>query len=277
MNEQRRGQAEQLRRLHHGPSTLVLPNAWDAVSAKLFERSGFAAIGTSSAGIAASLGYPDGQQIPLDELLFVLRRIVQTVDVPVSADMEAGFGTSAAEVSETVRHVISAGVVGINLEDVQDYATNELSDAGEQARKLEAIREAALQEGVPLVINARTDLYWLQIGPPEERLNETIARAKAYLGSGADCIFIPGVKDEETISTLVEELKCPLNMLAGPGALPVSRLQQLGVARVSVGSGPMRATLALINKISRELLEAGTYTAFAEEQIPYDEVNLLFQ
>lgn len=277
MDEKRRARAEQFRRLHHGPSTLVLPNTWDAVSAKLFERSGFAAIGTSSAGIAASLGYPDGQQIPLDELLFVLRRIVQTVDVPVSADIEAGFGTTAAEVSETVRRVISAGVVGINLEDVEDYTTNELSDVGEQARKLEAIRAAASEEGVPLVINARTDLYWLQVGPPEERLNGTIVRAKAYLGAGADCIFVPGVKDEETISALVRELKCPLNMLAGPGALSVSRLQQLGVARVSVGSGPMRATLALINKISRELSEAGTYTTFTEEQIPYDQVNLLFR
>jgi 2-methylisocitrate lyase-like PEP mutase family enzyme len=288
--EVQRSKADRLRELHRGEGVLVLPNAWDALSARVFEDCGFAAIATTSAGIAYALGYPDGERLTRDEMAEATSRIASVVEVPVSADVEAGYGSSPEAAAETAREVIEAGAVGLNLEDAADPippgsdaatagATGEafpLADLEAQLEKIRAVVEAGRGAGVPLVVNARTDLYWRSLGDPEWRFGETVRRASAFLEAGADCVFVPGVTDAETISALAREIAGPLNVLAGPGVPPTFELAGLGVQRVSVGSGPSRAVMGLVRRIGRELLEEGTYASIAEGAIPYPETNSLF-
>ena len=270
---EQQAKAERFRELHRGPRILVLPNAWDAGSARLFEEAGFPAIGTTSAGIAASHGYPDGQRISRARMLEAVERIAGAVSVPVTADMEAGFGSTVEQVVETVKGVLGAGAVGINIEDAPVDAAGVLVEEAFQVGLIRAIRKAAPW----LVINARTDVYLKQIGEPGSRFEHAVRRANAYREAGADCLFMPGVRDAETIGRLVREIHGPINVLAGPGVPPAPDLERLGVARVSVGSGPMRATLGLVRRIARELREAGTYTAFTEGAVPYAEMNRMLE
>lgn len=288
-NETQRKKAEHLRELHRGDAILVLPNAWDSLSARVFEDCGFAAVATTSAGIAYALGYPDGERLGLDEMAGATSRIARAVEVPVSADVEAGYGPSPEAAAETARAVIAAGAVGLNLEDAADpvppgpgapagsEAAFPLTDLYAQLEKIRAVVEAGREAGVPLVVNARTDLYWRSLGKSNWRFSETVRRANAFLEAGADCAFVPGVSDAGTIRALAREIGGPLNVLAGPGAPPVAELSELGVRRVSVGSGPARAAMGLIRGIGRELLEDGTYGTIAEYAIPYPEANALFE
>lgn len=269
--------ATQFHDLHNAPPILVLPNAWDMASAKLFEQAGFRAIGTTSAGIAASLGYAEPQRISRDENLEIVRRIANAVTLPVSADIEAGYASTPEGVAETVKAVMAAGAVGINLEDSPGTAGNPLLDVSLQVERLQAAREAASSSGIPFVVNARTDVYLFAVGEPSSRLDHAIRRANAYREAGADCLFVPGVGNSEAIAHLVHEIHGPINILANPGVPSTAELQRLGVARVSMGSGPMRATMGLVRRIAKELLETGTYTAFTEGTIPYAEANRLFQ
>ncbi|HTV56538.1 MAG TPA: isocitrate lyase/phosphoenolpyruvate mutase family protein, partial [Terriglobia bacterium] len=241
------------------------------------EEAGFPAAATTSAGIANSLGYSDGQRIGRDEMLRVVERIAAAVSIPVTADMEAGYGMTPKEVAETARAVIGAGAVGMNFEDGTGRPNQPLEDLSLQIEKICAIREAAVSSGVPLVLNARTDVYLRAVGDPAGRLEHSILRANAYSEAGADCLFVPGARDEEVIRHLVRGIRGPLNVLAGPGTPGVRDLERIGVARVSMGSGPMRATLALVRRIARELLENGAYTAFTDDAIPYEEANRLFE
>jgi 2-methylisocitrate lyase-like PEP mutase family enzyme len=281
MPTDRRKQAEKaarFRELHHGPRLLILPNAWDVASARIFEDLGFTAIGTTSAGIAASLGYPDGQRISRSEMLEMVSRIANAVSIPVTADMEAGYGLSPDDLAATARAVIESGAIGMNLEDATGDDDRLLVEPALQARKIEAIRQMASSLGVPLVLNARTDLYHLMgAGDPATRFDRTVERLTSYRRAGADCLFVPGVRDAETIGRLARGVNGPLNVLAGPGMPPVAELQRLGVARLSVGSGPMRATLGLTRRIGRQLLDEGTYTLILEGAIPYAEVNELLR
>ena len=261
------------REMHAGPKILILPNAWDVASARVFEVAGFGAVGTTSAGVAASLGYPDGERVPLDEMLQVVRRIAEGVMVPVTADIEAGFGVTEGAVAETVRSVIHAGAVGINLEDGTDDQESPLIDLTAHAAKVSAARQAARSEDVPIVINARTDVYLSEVGEPGSRLQETVNRANAYLEAGADCIFVPGLGDAEIIATLVREIAGPINILAGRNVPVIPELARMGVARVSVGSGLICAALALVRSAAEELLSSGTYTSFTEHAFSYAELN----
>lgn len=263
--------------LHQGPKILVLPNAWDAASARIFEEAGFSAIGTSSAGVAFSFGYPDGQKISRDEVLGVVRRMAGAVEVPVTADVEAGFGSTPEEVADTARAVIAAGAVGMNLEDGIEEEPEYIADLSRQKEIIRAILEAAASAGVPFVLNARTDIFLNGIGPVETRLPRAIDRLNAYREAGAQSLFAPGVKDKETIGQLARGVGGPLNILATVGTPPVAELQQLGVARVSVGSGPMRATLAFLSRLARELREEGVFTMMTEGTIPYADVNRMFR
>jgi 2-methylisocitrate lyase-like PEP mutase family enzyme len=265
--------AAAFREMHAGPKILILPNAWDVARARVLEVAGFGAIGTTSAGIAASLGYPDGERVPFDEMLRAVWRITEAVMIPVTADIETGYGVNEGAVAETVRSLIHAGAVGINLEDGTDNARSPLTDLTFHAAKVRAARQAAESAGVPVVINARTDGYLLEVGEPVLRLRETISRAKAYLEAGADCIFVPGLGDADVIATLVREIAAPINILAGRGVPTIPELAELGVARVSVGSGLMRAALALVRSAAEELLSAGTYTSFTERALSYAELN----
>lgn len=203
------------------------------------------------------------------------RRIARAVCVPVTADVESGYGRKAEEVAETARAVIAAGAVGVNLEDGTGDPNEPLRELSEQLERIRAAREAASSAGVGIVLNARTDVYWLGVGEERERLGHAIARASAYRGAGADCLFVPGVGDPETVGALARDIDGPLNVLAGPGVPPVSELESLGVARLSVGSGPARAALALVRRIAEELLGSGTYVALTQDAIPYAEVDEL--
>src|SRR3984893_10227460 len=206
--------------LHDGRKTLVLPNAWDVASARIFEEAGFPAVGTSSAGVAYALGYPDGQKISRSEMLAVVHRIAEAVGIPVTADVEAGYGARPEDVAETAREVLSAGAVGMNLEDTVDGKPDLLADLSLQREKIRAVVEASARAGVPLVLNARTDVFLAGIGAPETPHAHSIERLNAYREAGAQCLFAPGVKDNETIAQLVSDVRGPLNILAVAGTAP---------------------------------------------------------
>ena len=270
-----RERVEILRRLHQGPRILVLPNVWDVVTARIVEAAGFSALATTSAGVAFALGYPDGERISRAEMVAAVRRIAGRVRVPVTADMEAGYGRTPQAAAETAREVIAAGAVGMNLEDAPADGDG-LFDVALQAERVRAARESAEAAGVPLVINARTDVFLASIGAPETRLSHAVRRLNAYRAAGADCLFAPGVTDRATIATLVREVGGPLNVLAGPGCPPVPELEALGVRRLSLGSGVMRATLGLVRRIAGELQGPGTFAALFGDQVPpHAEVNRL--
>jgi 2-methylisocitrate lyase-like PEP mutase family enzyme len=263
--------------LHRGPKILVLPNAWDAASARIFEEAGFSAIGTSSAGAAFSLGYPDGQKISREEMLGMVRRIANAVELPVTADVEAGFGTTPEDVAGTAQAVIAAGAVGMNLEDGVEGKADFLVEVNLQKEIIRAVLETAAASGVPFVLNARTDIFLHGIGPAETRLSRSIERLNAYREAGAQCLFAPGVKDGETIAQLARGLAGPLNILATVGTPPVAELERLGVARVSIGSGPMRATLGFLGRMARELRDEGVFKMMTEGAPSYADVNRLFR
>jgi len=263
--------AEFFRTLHRGPEILVLPNAWDCCSARIFQQAGFPAIATTSAGIAFTLGYSDGERIPQDLMLETVRRISGCVDILVTADLEAGYG----DVAKTTAGLIAAGAVGLNFEDM-DHESNSLAPVPTQVEKIATIRRVAAGLGVKVVINARTDVFLAQIGEPSTRFERSCERLQAYIAAGSDCVFIPGLGDENIIRRVVETLKFPLNILAGANLPTIPRLSELGVARVSVGSGIMRATLGLTRRIAQELKQSGTYTALLNGAMPFAEANALF-
>jgi 2-methylisocitrate lyase-like PEP mutase family enzyme len=264
--------AELFRALHHGPAILVLPNAWDCASARIFEQAGFPAIATTSAGIAFSLGYSDGEQIPQDLMLTTVARISAAAPLPVTADLESGYG----DVAKTTAGLIGAGAVGLNLEDM-DHESRVLTPIAAQVEKIAMVRRIAAGLGVNVVINARTDVYLAQIGEPRTRFDRALERLQAYIAAGADCVFLPGLSEESIIRRVVDTLKFPLNILAGANLPAIPRLRELGVARVSVGSGIMRATLGLTRRIGEELKQSGTYAAMLEGSMPFAEANALFE
>lgn len=265
-------QADLLKRLHD-ERPLVLPNAWDAGSARVIEAAGAHAIATTSAGIAWAHGGPDGEILTADQMLTAIELIVAAVQVPVTADVESGYGDgSAATVAALVNRLRHAGVAGINLEDAPGLDGQPLRSASQQADRLHAAREAA---GPALVINARIDTYLRAVGSSEARLDETVERADAYLSAGADCVFVPGVVEPDTIAALAARIPGPLNVMAGPGAPTVAELAALGVARVSVGPAIAVAAYDVASRAARQLLGDGTYSAL-ETGLSTGDVNGLF-
>jgi 2-methylisocitrate lyase-like PEP mutase family enzyme len=269
-----RDKADRLRALHRRGDPLLLVNVWDAVTARIVEELGFPAIATTSAGVAWSEGYPDGEHISRAEMLARVRRIAAAVDVPVTADCEAAYGTSVEDAIATARDVIESGAVGLNFEDM-DVARDVAMDVDLQEQRIRAMRNTGDELDVPLVINARTDAFLKDLGDSDQwRLAESIRRGNRYLEAGADSVFVPGVSDEETIATLVKELTGPLNVLAGPGTPPAARLAELGVARISVGSAAMSYVLAQFRSAARTIKEQGTFD-FARDRITHAELNEL--
>jgi 2-methylisocitrate lyase-like PEP mutase family enzyme len=260
-NPEQTRKAEAFRGLHSAREVLLLPNVWDVASARIVEECGFAALATTSAGIAFSLGYADGQKIPKEEMFATVARIASAVKVPVTADVESGYGNRPEDAAQTARAVIEGGTVGMNLEDATGDPNRSLADLSLQLEKIQAVREAAISLNVPLVLNARTDVYLLQVGDPAKRYDEAMRRLQAFRDAGADCVFIPGLREASTIGRLVADLRCPVNILAVPGSPSVPELSRLGVARVTLGSGPMRATLGLLRRLAMEMKTAGTYAA----------------
>jgi 2-methylisocitrate lyase-like PEP mutase family enzyme len=233
--------AGRLQALHEEPGVLVLPNAWDAASARAFEASGFAALATTSGGVAESLGHRDGEEAPVEEVLAAVGRICRAVPVPVTADLEGGYGLDA---DDLVAGLLAAGAVGLNLEDTDHRGPGPLVDVDVQAARLAAVKEAARRRGVDVVLNARIDVHLRAVGPEEDRLAEAVRRGRRYREAGADCLYPIRVSDEGTIRALVEETGAPVNVLLHAGAPPVSRLAQLGVARATFGSGLLRTAHA---------------------------------
>jgi 2-methylisocitrate lyase-like PEP mutase family enzyme len=272
--------AEKFLKFHQEKEILVLLNSWDIGSSKLIEASGYKAIATTSMGIAASLGYPDCQVIKLPEMIEVIKGIVNGVNVPVTVDIEAGYGKNLNEIIDSVKKIIATGIVGINIEDSIDLSPV-LVDEMEFCERISAIRELSDSMGFHLVINARTDSFYTSPGSPRENLSESIKRGNKYREAGADCIFVQPVWQSETISTLVKEINAPINILSNPaigaGIPPsVRELQDLGVARLSLGSSLMKATLALIKKIADELSDEGTYKILSDSLTPIANTALAY-
>jgi 2-methylisocitrate lyase-like PEP mutase family enzyme len=253
-------QVAYFRSLHTPGAPLVLVNAWDVASARVAEEAGSPAVATTSAGVAWSLGARDGDALARDEAIAAVRRIAAAVKVPVTADIESGFGADPEAVAETIRRIVEAGAVGVNIEDG-------VRPADEQVARLTAARAAA---GDALYINARVDEYLRG----EHDLDVAVARANAYLAAGADGVFVPGVVDPATIEALVARIPAPLNVLVGLGAPAVPELARLGVARVSLGAAVAEAAYAVMRRAAREALTTGTYASLADT-IDYGELNSL--
>jgi len=254
--------AETFRSLHNG-GIFVLPNAWDAGSAAMIAAAGARAVATTSAGVSWSLGKSDGEHLSRAEMIDAIARVAATVDLPVSGDIEGGYGDDPEAVATTVRAVIEAGAVGVNLEDSRS-ADGTLHSPEAQAARIRAGRDAAAEAGLPgLVINARTDVFLFGIGEPAGRLDDVLGRAAAYAAAGADSLFVPGLVDLDTLSELTSKVSLPVNVMAGPGAPDVDAFRAAGVRRVSVGQAISQAAYSLARRATVELLTTGTYDALA--------------
>lgn len=266
MDDAQRQHARTLRALHHLPEgrALVLPNAWDGASAVLAAQAGAAAVATTSGGVAWSAGRPDGQGLTREEMAESVRRIVRAVDVPVTADVEGGYGPGPDDVAATVSAVVAAGAVGVNLEDSVG-PQEPLFDVAVQSDRLRAARAAAEHAGLPeLWINARTDVFLFgTVEPVGRAVAEVLTRAEAYAAAGVDSLFVPGLGDLATIATLVEKCPLPVNVMVGPGAPSVAELEAVGVRRVSVGTAVAQAAYGVARRAMAELLATGRCDAMA--------------
>ncbi len=251
-----RTQAERFGAMHRGAEILVLPNAWDAASAALMQDAGARAVATSSAAVAWAHGYADGDALPVATLTTAIAAIARVVTVPLTADIEGGYTDDLAALAETIRAVIGAGAVGINLEDG-------LRAPDLHARKIEAARKAADAAGVPLFINARTDVYLKGLAEGQAAFVESVARAERYRAAGADGVFVPGAKDPDLIGRLASEIALPLNVMLQPGAPPAAQLQALGARRLSSATAPFRAAYAPLSAAVAAFLATGEASAFA--------------
>lgn len=276
MDNQRRERAARFVELHR-EGCFLLPNAWDPGSARVLESAGFPAVATTSAGVAFSLGRPDhdygGDRIDRDTMVGRIGEIAAELRVPVSADLEDGFGQAPETVAETIALALGAGAAGGNIEDFTGDRSGPLYDPELSADRIRAARQVVDAAGEPFVLVGRTDV--LLTGGP---LAEAVRRADAYLAAGADCAFVPGAADAATIGTLVKEIDGPLNVVMGltGGDLSLAELRELGVRRVTVGGSIARAMYAQLLGAARELAERGTFS-YAEAQLPQDDLNELFR
>lgn len=245
--------AETLRSLHHGSKPLLLPNVWDVASARAVADAGFPVIATSSLAVGASLGFPDADVMPRDEAFAAIARIAAGVALPVTADIEAGYRLPATELIE---RLLGAGAVGCNLEDTDHHGSEVLVPMERQAERLRAVREASDAAGVPVVINARIDIFLRDPGDSAAKLPEAILRGKAYLAAGADCLYPIGLTDPDAIETFVREMEAPVNIWLRPDGPSRQTLARLGVARISLAAGLFRLSLAEIRR-AVEALKTG--------------------
>lgn len=264
--------AGRFRARHHAPPILLLPNAWDALSARLFVAAGFDALATTSGGMAWALGYPDGEIAPWPEVVAATARIVRTARVPVTADIEAGYGATPVEVGEHVAEIIHAGVVGINLEDGLHGPMRSIEDA---AARLRAAREAARREGVPIVLNARCDVFHLQHGDEATRFAATVERCKAYVAAGADCVYPFGLRDPATIAAFVEAVGAPVNITGRPGMPDAATFERMGVARITIASAPTLVTMSCIQDLAATL-RGGSFESLTAS-LRHPDAQKLFQ
>ncbi|MFM9844552.1 MAG: isocitrate lyase/phosphoenolpyruvate mutase family protein [Dongiaceae bacterium] len=263
-----KNRAAAFRRLHQGPEILLLANCWDAGSARLIESLGARAIATTSAGAAWALGYPDGDALPLDLLAAAVANITRAIRVPLTVDMEGGYGKTPKAVGAAVGKVIDAGAIGMNIEDGS-------SSPDQLCRKIAEVKRTVNRKGVDFFVNARTDVYLRGLVPPAKRLAETLARAKRYRNAGADGIFVPGVAEPAAIRSITSAMDLPINLLAWPGLAPAAKLAKLGVRRLSAGSAISQAAAAVAAAKAKAFLTDGDSTALREGAMTYDELNKL--
>ncbi len=277
MTREQIARAERFHQLHAESKPLVLANAWDAASARIIEEVGAQAIGTTSAGMAWTLGYPDGEQMPVAELLAACQRICRVATTPVSVDIERGYGRDAKDVGTLVDALIQLGVVGINIEDGTDPTTRILAHPSILTQRIASARAMARHHGLPLFINARIDTHVAAGTEAAARLEETRQRALAYIDAGADGIFVPGLSNLDDIGQLAHALPVPLNVYAGyPGAPGVEALQRVGARRISLGCGPMQAVMAHLARISAEAFTDGRYDTMGSNMLTAAQANALF-
>jgi 2-methylisocitrate lyase-like PEP mutase family enzyme len=265
-SQQKRAAA--FRRLHQGPKILLLANCWDAGSARLTESLGARALATTSAGVAWALGYPDGDKLPVDLLVTAVESITRAVNLPLTVDMESGFGKTPKAVGAAVARVIGAGAIGMNIEDGSG-SPNLL------CRKIEEVKKTAKRKRVDFFVNARTDVYLRGLVPEAKRVEETLARAKRYREAGADGLFVPGLTDPATIRTIASESGLPLNLLAWQGLAPAAELEKLGVRRLSAGSGIAESAWGLAARLARDFLRDGESDPLSADAMEYGAINAL--
>lgn len=264
-----------LRSLHRPGDPLILINVWDAVSARIIERLGFPALATTSAGVSWLEGYADGERISRERMLEGVARVTRAVKLPVTADLEAAYGPSVDDAFDTAAGAIRAGAVGLNFED-WDEKRAQLVEVEKQTARVAAMRKAGDDARVPLVINARTDVFLNKVGESDAwRLQEAVRRANIYLDAGADCAFVPGVTDEATIGALAAQIHGPINVLAAPGTPSIKRLSELGVARVSTGASAMAYALTHLRQLASEVQQTGCFS-FTANRMSHAELNSLF-
>ena len=272
-DDRRQQKTEAFHRLHAGPAPLVLVNAWDAASARIVERAGAKAIGTTSAGMAWSLGYADGERMPANELIAACARICRVASVPVSVDIERGFDDSARAVCEVAGALIGMGAAGINIEDGTRPGTRDLATPEVLCERIAAIRKLDAR----FFINARTDAYFVPWDDPAARFDEALRRARLYAAAGADGIFVPGMSSPDEIAKLADAVRLPLNVYAGhAGAPPVDALARAGARRISLGCGPLQSALGLVGRIAGEAFAQGRFDAMGEGMLSVGEINGLF-
>ena len=251
----------------HERGLLLLPNAWDAGSARLIESLGAKAIATTSAGVAWARGYNDGNRLPVPTLIAVVEEIARVVRVPLTVDLEAGYSDEPSSVAATAARVVAAGAVGINIEDGE-------GSPDLLAAKIEAVKRAAQGSGVDLFVNARTDVYLAGLAPDERRVEETIARAARYRDAGADGLFVPCITEPAEIEAVANAVPMPLNVMWMPGLPSLSELERLGVRRLSAGAAIAAIALGAIASSSSAFLQNGTLAS--GEAMPYGEIASLF-
>ncbi len=268
--------AHYFHRLHASESPLLLGNVWDPLSARILENSGFKAIATSSAAIAFSLGFPDGQHLSFDKLLDVVTKIADSINIPFSVDMEAGYGGSPSDIAERVGRLIEHRIVGINLEDGTGDPQHPLFESGEVCQRIKAIAKMAERRQWPLFINVRTDAVWVAPKSPL-RIDEAVQRANVYLQAGAHGVFVPGHLNNVAIRRLVQEIDGPLNLITNDASLDMSQYRELGVSRVSLGPRPLQMLIGQLEKMALDLVQKGEFDSLYRGQVSYQDLNDLWR
>ncbi len=257
MNEQAK-KAQTLLSLHNNGRLLILPNVWNPIGARMLQAKGYSPVATASAAIAKSLGYGDGEQIKLSTMLEMVARIVRSVEIPVTADFEAGYSSSIEGLQQNISLLLDTGAVGINFEDSFDHSSR-LRPVPEQVERIKAVREAASRKGIHLVVNARADSFFAEgFSTDEERIEDVITRSNAYIQAGADCVYPIGRGDRETLSILRNRISAPINVLASTKTASLKELQELGINRVSYGPSVFRSLLAKMSDMYDEIKGMGS-------------------
>ncbi|MCC6601351.1 MAG: isocitrate lyase/phosphoenolpyruvate mutase family protein [Crocinitomicaceae bacterium] len=270
--------AQQFMKLHHTGKLLILPNIWDVLGAKLLEDVGYQAIATASAPVAFTNGYEDGEKIPLDRVIENLHRITNSVNLPVTADIECAYADEGKLLEKNIQRILETGIAGLNFED-SDKTTGDLIDISKQCNRIKTIRKIADEMEIPLFINARTDVLFYShfFSTPEEQQAELLRRGQAYKDAGADCYFPVALKDADMIGKIVSTIKIPVNIIALPGIPGFDILEKLGVSRVSLGPSFLKIAIQSMRTLALSLLKKEGLPSITENEITTDYIKSLIK